>query len=80
MTLRSNFVLVVCCGALTCLSVFAQSQSHTHGYKVKIIGPAKEPPSAQQMVVPYWTLESGWDTELEVRNNMAQQKLTITPC
>jgi len=79
MTLRSRSLLTVYCGVLVCTWMAAQSQSSTHGFKVKTIGPAKEPPSAQQMVVPYWTLEPGWDTELEVRNNMAQQKLTIIP-
>jgi len=79
MTLRSRLLLVVFCGIFACSYATAQSQAPTRGFKVKTIGPAKEPPTAQEMVVPYWSLEPGWNTELEMRNNMAQRKLMVTP-
>ena len=36
-------------------------------------------PSSQEVNAPYWTLEPGWNTELEVRNNLAQRTLRVTP-
>lgn len=33
----------------------------------------------QEMFVSYWTLEPGWSTQLEIRNNVAQRDLTVTP-
>lgn len=38
-------------------------------------------PSArpQEVFAPYWTSEPGWDTELELKNNLASAPLTVTP-
>ena len=57
----------------------AQHQPPNPQPKPTVIGPPKTAPSPQQTFVSYWTLEPGWNTELEMRNNMAQGKLTITP-
>ena len=27
----------------------------------------------------YWSLEPGWNTELEIRNNLVERQLTVTP-
>lgn len=39
------------------------------------------PPAAedQQQFISYWTTETGWRTELELRNNQIDQALTVTP-
>ena len=36
-------------------------------------------PTQQEVVAAYWTLEPGWNTELEIRNNLLERKLTVTP-
>ena len=36
-------------------------------------------PTQQEVVASYWTLEPGWNTELEIRNNLVERKLTVTP-
>ncbi len=41
--------------------------------------PAKWEPKAQEIFLSYWTVESGWSTELEIRNNVAWRDLTVTP-
>ena len=39
------------------------------------------PPTSesQEQFVPYWTAETGWHTELMLRNNLASGPLTVTP-
>jgi hypothetical protein len=41
--------------------------------------PPLKPPSNQEIVAPYWTLEPGWNSTLEVRNNQAKSDLEVTP-
>src|SRR5229473_6750731 len=36
-------------------------------------------PADQEQIVPYWTTETGWKSELQLRNNQAVQDLTVTP-
>ena len=36
-------------------------------------------PTQQEVIASYWSLEPGWNTELEVRNNLAKRQLTVTP-
>jgi hypothetical protein len=33
----------------------------------------------QERVIAYWTTETGWKSELQLRNNAAGQELTVTP-
>src|SRR5258708_20798999 len=43
---------------------------------------SSRPPPApvdQEQIVPYWTTETGWKSELQLRNNRAGQDLTVTP-
>jgi hypothetical protein len=39
------------------------------------------PPAAvdQEQIVPYWTTETGWKSELQLRNNQVGHDLTVTP-
>ena len=36
-------------------------------------------PKPQESFAPYWTAEPGWETELQLRNNLASGALTVTP-
>jgi hypothetical protein len=59
-------------------SVFGQQPSTPpppHGH------PTAPPPPAvdQQQMVAYWTTETGWNSELQLRNNALSQDLTVTP-
>ena len=59
-------------------SIIASAQSENN-QQTHLPHPAKWSPKAQEMFVSYWTLEPGWSTELEVRNNIAHRDLTVTP-
>jgi hypothetical protein len=59
--------------------VHAQNGPPAHLSRPKLVGPAKGEPSAQEVSAAYWTLEPGWNTDLEMRNNLRSQELTITP-
>ncbi len=41
--------------------------------------PKSPPDKPQKLIAPYWTLEPGWHTSLEIRNNYAARPLTVTP-
>jgi hypothetical protein len=54
----------------------AQSGPPTH----KRPAPPPPPPAEdQQQFISYWTTETGWRTELQLRNNQVGQTLTVTP-
>jgi len=38
-----------------------------------------KPSQLQEQFATYWTAEPGWHTDLQLRNNMANQTLTVTP-
>ena len=41
--------------------------------------PPPPPPTDQEQSVAYWTTETGWTSELQLRNNAVGQDLTVTP-
>jgi hypothetical protein len=41
--------------------------------------PAEWNPTLHELFLSYWTVEQGWSTELEIRNNVAWRDLTVTP-
>jgi hypothetical protein len=57
----------------------AQSSPPKHPPRPKVVGPAKWEPSSQELSAAYWTLEPGWNTDVEMRNNLISRELTITP-
>jgi hypothetical protein len=57
----------------------AQNGPPQHPPRPKLAGPAKWEPSPQSVSAAYWTLEPGWNTDLEMRNNLRSRELTITP-
>jgi len=65
---------------LLCSSLLgAQSAPPLHPPNPKVLGPAKWNPSPQEVSAAYWTLEPGWSTTLEMRNNVIHHDLTVTP-
>jgi hypothetical protein len=61
---------------LCCFSAFAQqSQPNT----VRPYFPTAPEAVDQEQFISYWTTETGWRSELELRNNMAASDLTVTP-
>lgn len=41
--------------------------------------PPVRPILANELYIPYWTLEPGWHTGIEIRNNFKASTLTVTP-
>lgn len=39
----------------------------------------RRPPTQHEVVAPFWTLEPGWNTQLEISNNLTQGDLEVTP-
>lgn len=39
---------------------------------------AQDPTDFEQFI-PYWTTEAGWRTELQLRNSLPGQDVTVTP-
>lgn len=71
--LACSFLIV--CSTLVC----AQNGPPAHPPKPRVIGPAKWNPVPQEISAAYWTLEPGWNTTLEMRNNLHSRELTVTP-
>lgn len=77
-TVASIFLLF---STLTLRAGFAQSSDLQAGSAThkRVLKPVAVPFQPQEQFAPYWTSEPGWHTELQLRNNMAQQTLTVTP-
>jgi hypothetical protein len=61
---------------LACQPGFAQSSPPNR----KVPPPPPAPPATdQEQFISYWTTETGWHTELQLRNNQASNALTVTP-
>jgi hypothetical protein len=67
-------VLILCSFTLR-----AQSGPPQHPPRPIVVGPAKWEPLPQEISAAYWTLEPGWNTTLEIRNNVRYRELVITP-
>lgn len=71
--LASTLLLVYSVG------VSAQTGPPRHQVAPRVVGAAKWNPSSQEIYTAYWTLEPGWNTELEMRNNLHSYPLIVTP-
>jgi hypothetical protein len=71
--IAAAFFVLACCLAL------AQGGPPAHPPRPKMLGPAKWQPSAREISAAYWTLEPGWSTTLEMRNNVLYHDLIVTP-
>jgi hypothetical protein len=78
--LRSLFILFASLILIPLAPQFAQAQSQSTPPAHKA-PPSTAPPPAvdQQQFISYWTTETGWHTELQLRNNQVKQILTVTP-
>ncbi len=61
----SSFLLLALCS----VSAFSADPPH----------PKLRAASSQEVYAAYWTLEPGWHTDIEVRNNIADTPVTVTP-
>src|SRR5581483_4156962 len=59
--------------------LWAAAQTRPDPPKPRPPQPAKWEPKPQQVFVPYWTLEPGWNTTLEIRNNVTQRDISVQP-
>jgi hypothetical protein len=44
-----------------------------------LLNAANPTPKPQEVFAPYWTAEPGWETELQLKNNLTAGPLTVTP-
>ena len=75
--LPRNFLFVILTLFVTSSTVLAQTPS---GPTRKAPPPPPPPPATdQQQFLSYWTTETGWRTELQLRNNQVGHDLIVTP-
>jgi hypothetical protein len=79
--MKSKLLRALCVASILFLSSFdlAQSTPPRHPPRPTVVGPAKWNPVPQEISAAYWTLESGWDTTIEMRNNLHYRELAVTP-
>ncbi|HSA92807.1 MAG TPA: hypothetical protein VLE48_07335 [Terriglobales bacterium] len=63
----ARLVALLCVLALSPALVFSQPPPN--------LGKVKD----QTVYAPFWSLEPGWSTHLEVRNSLAEKRVTVTP-
>jgi hypothetical protein len=70
-----RLVAVLSATALYCLSIQGQTAPLVQN------PPGAQIPHAvdQEQFLPYWTSETGWNSELQLRNNAINEDLTVTP-
>jgi hypothetical protein len=80
---RSLFIFLVALILTPFALQFAQAQSVPPTQNAPPPQPPPPPPplpaTDQQQFLSYWTTETGWHTELQLRNNQVSQILTVTP-
>lgn len=76
--LRIPLSVAISC-LLVCSYLLGQSQPPSHPDRPKRMGLVKWEPKTQEVAASYWSLEPGWNTELEIRNNLAERELKVTP-
>ena len=77
---KTLFALVAACLVLgISLSTVAQDAPPLRVPAPPVIGPAEWKPAHQEISTAYWTLQPGWNTQIEMRNNLVYHDLTVTP-
>jgi len=82
---RLSFFLSLFCATVTFALLFSQpawAQATTqYAPPTRKAPPPQAPPPAvdQQQFISYWTTETGWRTQLELRNNQATGVVAVTP-
>ena len=69
-------LLLCCIFAITSWAQTAQTSAQTKNSQNHDQPP---PPTDHEQFVAYWTTETGWNSELQLRNNLVAQDLTVTP-
>jgi hypothetical protein len=77
--LRSSRKILITSFLLVASSFLTAQTPPRKQVQPRVISSPKWNPAPQELFVSYWTLEPGWNTELEMRNNLAQRDLRITP-
>jgi len=77
MTFHSPRPLIVTLIVLFSLSVAAQQPTRVS--KPATVSPVPSPLQQFEQYIAYWTTEAGWNTELQLRNNLESADLTVTP-
>ena len=77
MTRSSRFLVSLVLTFAFSSAAFGQPPGWHHVYQGQ--RPAAWNPAPQETFVAYWTLEPGWSTRLEIRNNVTGQAVTVTP-
>jgi hypothetical protein len=77
--LPRNFLLIVFALSVMSNAVFAQTPPGPPPKPVQRPIPAQPPAVDQEQAIAYWTTETGWTSELQLRNNAVAQDLTVTP-
>ncbi len=73
-------LLIVCSSSILMLLTLPSTQAQSTAPVSKAPPPPPPPsPKDQQQFVSYWTTETGWRTELQLRNNQVSHILTVTP-
>jgi hypothetical protein len=76
---RSLFVFLVAPILIPIAPKFAQAQSVPPTQNAPPPQPPSPPAVDQQQFISYWTTETGWSTELQLRNNQVGHVLVVTP-
>src|SRR6185312_6451116 len=80
--MRTLLSFLLCVLALS-LNLAAQTSPATNARlnPPKRVIPAHAPQqrTLQHLYAPYWIAEDGWDTEIQLRNNLVDEPLTVTP-
>jgi hypothetical protein len=75
---RNSLLFIFAFSLATC-GGSAQSPSTPPQAHQRPTPPAPPDPVGQEQFVAYWTTETGWTSELQLRNNAVAQDLTVTP-
>jgi hypothetical protein len=76
---RPLIVFLVLLLAVPLATHLAAAQSSPPSQKTPPPPPAPPAAADQEQFISYWTTETGWRTELQLRNNQVGQVLTVTP-
>jgi hypothetical protein len=77
--LPRNFVFFIFTLFVTSNTVLAQTPPGPPPKPRQHPIPAQPPAVDQEQAIAYWTTETGWTSELQLRNNTPGQDLAVTP-
>lgn len=75
---RCLVAIVSACLAFSFLSP-APGQTTTSNFRDALNSKPFPPATDQELINPYWTTDTGWKTELQLRHNQQSRSLTVAP-